>query len=379
MRIMALFTVIGLFFLIAGKLPATGGSTVTHYSGPSISIAERMEWAKEERQALPSGKGCWIGYTFTRHMGANSFIGTFNSDPEKNRPSISELIYGITSDDAALSAAGRDFGKIEGNFTITGGGHPADSVEKQIAIILHWYQGRPEPDRIQCSNVSLHFNFGSEPIFWLGSASSKESIGLLGNLWEQGKGKDLREGIIGTIGMHPPLAEQTEFLTSVLNGDAENGLRADAAFWLGNSGVAGTLRILERAAAADRSEDVREKAVFAISTMDDSSSLSALIRLARDANSTTVRKLAVFWLGQRASARVAESLNSIVEDDDNPDVRKNALFALSQMPDGCGVTPLISIARSHRDPQIRKDAIFMLSQVDDPRAFDALVSIAAGK
>ena len=68
------------------------------------------------------------------------------------------------------------------------------------------------------------------------------------------------------------------------------------------------LRLLAKAARADRSEEVREGAVFGISQVELPAAVDELISLARGADKRDVRKQAVFWLGQMASEKSGKVL-----------------------------------------------------------------------
>src|ERR1043165_9067258 len=54
------------------------------------TLAERWKWALSE--ADKSGKPSWIGYSISKKMSRNSFIGSFNTDKRKKSPSLCEQL-----------------------------------------------------------------------------------------------------------------------------------------------------------------------------------------------------------------------------------------------------------------------------------------------
>ena len=145
-------------------------------------------------------------------------------------------------------------------------------------------------------------------------------------------------------------------------------LRADTAFWLGNSrGEAGE-RLLARLIDTDPSDKVRDKAAFGLSVSKSPAALSKLIATARDDKSVRVRSQALFWLAQKAGKEAVAAIANAIDNDPETEVKKKAVFALSQLPRDEGVPRLMEVARTNRNPEVRKQAMFWLGQTKDPRA-----------
>jgi hypothetical protein len=96
-----------------------------------------------------------------------------------------------------------------------------------------------------------------------------------------------------------------------------------------------------------------------------------LIRVAETDADNELKKQALFWIGQKAGQRSLDVLGKTVDSDDaDTDVQKQAVFAISQRPKDEAVPLLIKIAKTHAKPEVRKQAMFWLGQTGDPRALE---------
>src|SRR5260370_41789798 len=96
----------------------------------------------------------------------NSYIGSYYSDRERNRPSLGELITGMREDpDGDINRENEK---------------PERKIMKEVGILFHVRNARePDFDEVTVSNLSLHVDLDNEPLVWLGSAGADESISLL--------------------------------------------------------------------------------------------------------------------------------------------------------------------------------------------------------
>jgi len=356
------------------------GQQVTKYTGSPSSLSARWTWATGDGGRSASGGGYWIGYGIERMMGEHSFTGSFYSDRERNHPTLRELLTGMKSE-PSLGEMGGFSGRMSGNVTVGDGNERTEKmVKKEVGILFHLPgTGKREIDDVKVSNLTLHVDFGGDPLVWMGSADENESVALLIDRFEEASREDPKESILMAIGFHRDTKAAYEFLRDVLRGSGPEDLRGDAAFWLGQTGSDEARKILIESAMNDGSEEVREKAIFALSEMDGEKALDDLISVARKHPNRETRKHAAFWIGQKAGKKALGVLKDLAYNDEDTEVQRSAMFALTQIDNDGGVEELVRIAKNHPNRKIRKDAIFWLGQSEDPRALDVLVDIVKGR
>jgi len=293
-------------------------------------------------------------------MRENSFIGSWSTRVQ--RTSLHELIY---NEKPAYGPYDRD---RKGSDRI---------VVKEVAMLFEFGANGSEPIEIDVSNLSGYVDLEGKPLLWLEGAGDDESLALVQQQYARARDVDVQEDAVSAIAMHESTGKLVPILSDILTGDADDEVREQAAFWLGQQDDKMALDLLVRTARTDRSEDVREQAVFGISQTELPEATDILIDLARNERGEVAEK-AVFWLGQRASERAAEALGDLVDDSPDTEIQKQAVFAISQLPDEKAVPMLIKIARTHPKLKVRKQAIFWLSESDDPRALEAIIDLARG-
>lgn len=359
------------------RLPAE----VIRHGGGAAELNARLTWGLTEASKLEAGRRFWVGYSIRRLMGENEMIGSFRDGLQKRDITIEEILAGKTRLDS-MSAGGDDVRRTARE-VLDDLEHPKKSekkVPKDVGIFLSYESGRPAGLReVELSNLDLSFDFKGRTLYWLGEAGEEESLDLIKGLFgKAGPGK-AKEGLVAAAGLHGDPRLVVPFLEKVLTDGESDGLRKDAAFWIGQQNDAAGLRVLIRAAESDFSKEVRGGAVFAISQVKLPEAVDELIALARNAKLADVRKQAVFWLGQIASEKAGPTLEEFARKDGDIQVQEQAVFALSQLPANQGVEPLIKLAKTHPDPRIRKKAVFWLGECHDPRALEALIAIIKGK
>ncbi len=346
-------------------------------------LAAKLDRALAEAPKSVPGRAFWVGYAIDRLMEENSHIGSFNSNSGRagRDVAIRDILAGKTSPALPEDPPGDLRGSAKAALDrLERKGRPEKMVLKELGFFLKYGPGgSPVLAEVRMSNLDLGFDFEGEPLFWLGKAPEDQSLALVEGLYGRNRGADVRENLIAAAGCHGSPKLVLPFLEGVLAGDGADGLRKDAAFWIGQLNDADGLRLLARTARADRSEEVREGAVFGISQVELPAAVDELISLARDADRRDVRKQAVFWLGQQASEKAGKFLEEVAGKDGDLEVQEHALFALSELPENGGLDALIKLAKTHSDPRIRKKAVFWLGESDDPRALDAIIAIIKGK
>lgn len=375
------FVAMLLLFLEGAAMPLNA-QTVIHHPRPNEPLRQRWDWALQQPAQLGWRDGFWVGYAIQRWMEENSYVGSFRWPPRGEDVPLAAVIDPSMVGEGRPEASEEDMVRRAAEKALRNlreHQQPAGQVLKKVALLFRFDAGDKNLREIKVSNLSMHVDLAGLPLLWLGEAGDSQSVGLLGELYDDARQAEVREGLIFAIGVHESDAAVVPFLGRVLASQAGDSVREKAAFSLGEHGGKGALELLRTTAQSDRSEGVREKAVFAISMIGSEAAVDVLIDLARKGSTEEVRRKAIFWLGQKASEKAAASLERVLFDSETTKVQEQAVFALAQMPDHRGIPALIRVARSHPNPRVRKKAIFWLGQSRDPRALQALVDIVRGK
>lgn len=341
------------------------------------SLNERLEIAHNLAKKNNSKNGYWIGYCISRLMEKNSYVGAFDSR-KRNTKSIFEMVYGVKNESEPTPEFDSDCGKmvydlVEEGTIIIGDGKDAKIVKKIAVLILFEKEYVRE---VNISNMSLHADLDEKPLYWLEAAHDDESVELLKSMFQKTKTNEVKEDVIRAIGLHQPSDEIFLFLKNILLSKADDDVREESVFWIGQQEHEEVISLLTATAQKDNSEDVREKAVFSLSQVETETATDSLISLARKGKHAGTRSKALFWLAEKASKKALDAIKDVVfDDDEDAEVQRQALFALTQMDNHDGVNELIKIAQKHHNPKLRKEAIFWLGQSEDERAVEALVEI----
>ena len=241
---------------------------------------------------------------------------------------------------------------------------------RQLVVLFRFEAGKVSKIRVASQDCTL--DAGGLPFIWLTAVKPAESVALLAGYVRtaefEGHGeRSPGNGALMAIALHADPAADRAF-ESFVKPDQPQGLRKQAAFWMGaargKTGFAG----LQQMAKSDPSSDVRAHVAFALSVSHEAGALEEIIRMVHDDPSTHVRGQALFWLAQKAGKKALGAITGAIENDPDTDVKKKAVFALSQLPKDEGVPKLIEVAQTNRNPEVRKQAMFWLGQSNDPRA-----------
>jgi HEAT repeat protein len=226
--------------------------------------------------------------------------------------------------------------------------------------------------KIRVASDDCVLDAGGLAFVWLTGVNQTESVALLatyvrGSGFEDHGDRSVGNGALTAIALHAD-ASADRALESFATPEQREGLRRQAAFWMGAARGNAGLLALQRMAKSDPSSDVRAHVAFALSVSHEAGALDEMIRMAHDDTSTHVRGQALFWLAQKAGKKAVGMITGAIENDPDTDVKKKAVFALSQLPKDEGVPKLIEVAQTNRNPAVRKQAMFWLGQSNDPRA-----------
>ena len=212
------------------------------------------------------------------------------------------------------------------------------------------------------------YEFEGTPVFWLGTASNEDSMGLLESVFPKAEGEHLKTTLLFLASCHTG-PRGYAFLKKVALGPDAVKVRESAVFWLGNFGDARSLADLKEIFGREKTAAIKKQIVFAIQLNKTKEATVELIAIAKSDADPEIRKSAVFWLGQKASAESVKALQDIVEAKDDPaGLKDQAVFAISQLPHDRSVPLLIDIAKTNGSPSVRKKAIFWLGQTGDEAA-----------
>jgi HEAT repeat protein len=241
---------------------------------------------------------------------------------------------------------------------------------RQLIVLYRLEAKQVVKIRVASDNCTL--DAGGLPFVWLTDVKPSESVALLATYvrnsdFEDRGDRGIGNGALTAMALHAD-ASADRALESFVMPEQREGLRRQAAFWMGAARGSAGLVALQRMAKTDPSSDVRAHLAFALSVSHESGALDEMIRMAQDDTSSHVRGQALFWLAQKAGKKAVGTITGAIENDPDTDVKKKAVFALSQLPKDEGVPKLIEVAQTNRNPAVRKQAMFWLGQSNDPRA-----------
>jgi hypothetical protein len=241
----------------------------------------------------------------------------------------------------------------------------------QQLVVLYRLEAK-QVVRIRVASEDCTLDAGGLAFVWLTGVKPTESVAFLatyvrGPGFEDRGDRSAGNGALTAIALHADASADLAF-ESFVTPEQREGLRRQAAFWMGAARGKAGLTALQHMAKTDPSSDVRAHVSFALSVSHEAGALDEMIRMAHDDTSSHVRGQALFWLAQKAGKKAVGTITGAIENDPDTDVKKKAVFALSQLPKDEGVPKLIEVAQNNRNPAVRKQAMFWLGQSNDPRA-----------
>jgi HEAT repeat protein len=245
---------------------------------------------------------------------------------------------------------------------------PADG---QVQLYARIKSGEPVRLRMLSPHCVAESSAG---ISDLGTVDSGASFEWLRQWVDTGSGRRSRlsEDALAAIGMHRGEAP-FRYLVDLAEGGANDEVRKQAIFWLGQVRIAEAGPLIERLMGAEDSADIREHAGFVLSQSTYPGRIEALIRQGRGDRDADVRSQAWFWLAQTGASQSEQAIMRVMVDEPDPAVREDSVFALSQLPDDRAVDALLEILENTAyDLELRKASLFWLAQSESDRALDSV-------
>lgn len=334
------------------SVPAAEPDTVIIESTEG-SLAERWTraWALARRQKFAQ---FWIGYAVSGDADRHGWLYFDRHSP-------------IATADGSILSGHMRFKGEPGNLVF--GGVRLDTLVRNRPpddiLILYGFvvrNGRAALDRVHMGNVIFPVRFARRAVIWLGDAEDAASLALARDLYGQTASMDLKQDVVAIAGAHEQSSMVVPVLRQWLEGNEPEGVRAEAAEWLGEHPEPQALAALARAARNDRASRVRAEAAEAVGEVDLPAAADTLVVLARTLPDPTARAEAVEALGARTEDTALEALIRIARDDPSGDIQREAVETLGDLKDQRGVPTLVDFAKSHPRGDTRAEALETLAE-----------------
>lgn len=385
-----------------------------------------------------------VGFSFDRVMSKTYYFQRTqrwemqSTDPDwDDGPSLMQITTGRVPDDRSLSTADAVRRTAEMVLVELGRLDPVEAlVAREVGFLVTYRSGRAVDSWL--GNVELSPRIDTSELHWFGHLEPAAALDVLERLFDQTTGH-IREGVVAAIGAQSEPDRVIPMLGRILENDAEEDVRDEAASWLGRQHDPRAVTPLVRAVNRDASRQVKEEAIESLGDLHVEGAYEALAQIAESHTDVAVRAEAVESLAERRDARAARLLERIAlrdrerrvqveaveglsemppdlaqpllasllqthptssirsevaealgerasdvsvvalkraaESDQSSSVRSEALEALAEMPSGAGIPAVIDLAMNHPSSSVRREAIEQLGDSRDARARAALVTL----
>lgn len=255
---------------------------------------------------------------------------------------------------------------------------PDQPVEIQKKVVFAYSQldeAGVDP-LINIAKTSEHKDVRKDAVFWLGQTGGPKVVAFYADLLNNsGEPEVQKQALFGLHEMGDSASIRK--LGDIARSHESIELRKEAIFWIGQTGSSQATDIIASVEGSNPPAEVMKQIVFVYSQMGESG-LDKLENLSRSHPDSKIRKEAMFWIGQSGGARAVRVINDVLDNSNDPEMLDQALFSLGQIDDDAAVERLIDIAKNHNDQDVRKRAVFYLGQSDSEKAKDALLDIVRG-
>ncbi len=215
-------------------------------------------------------------------------------------------------------------------------------------------------------------------VFWLSQVRGERALDALEDILLRSDERRLQEKAIFALSQQEGARASQILRDYAMRDGVPADLRANAIFWLGQTGRAENSRFLREVYGKTSEAEIKEKIIFSLAQAGGAENGRMLLGIATDEKEPIeIRKKAMYWAGQ-AGVAIGE-LAALYDRLPDRDMKEQVIFSLSQSDDRTAIDKLIDIARNEKDSELRKKAIFWLSQTDDPRVAELLMEIIEGR
>ena len=151
-------------------------------------------------------------------------------------------------------------------------------------------------------------SLGSAATRDLGTVSVGDATDFLTRLAEQGRGRAAEQALLPLV-LADSISPWPALLRFARDDQIPRAVRHSATFWL-SRGASAKLGLAD--ADEDTDDDVRASAVFALSQQPRAQAVPELIEIARSSKHPAVRAQALFWLGQSGDPRAVDLFEEIL-------------------------------------------------------------------
>jgi hypothetical protein len=198
---------------------------------------------------------------------------------------------------------------------------------RNVALFMLFEAGSASPIEVELRNLERRKDYEGRTVYWLGRASSEESLTLLQRLVETSRNSQAAEDLTQAIALHDA-PQTTPLLQSIVRRSSFEDVKTMAVRWLGRAG--GQTAFLSEVARNEReTSEVREQAVMSIGKSLDAGAVATLERLyAVVANRQLKERIIDAALKNRDRETAIKFLTRIVEKEQDAQLREHALNRL---------------------------------------------------
>jgi len=253
---------------------------------------------------------------------------------------------------------------------------PCSEVLRRKAVFLVSQKRTDETEQIllDAARQDPDAEVREQAVFWLSQVGTERSVNALDSILQFSKDPELQKKAVFALSQTKVGRAQQVIRDLAAREGADEEVREQAVFWLGQSHDAGNAEFLRGLYAKTGNTDLKEKILFSISQIHSPASDQWLMDIALNSKEDIeLRKKALFWAGQSRTS--VTDLVSLYDRMKEPEMREQLIFVYSQRREPATVDKLMQIAKSDTDKELRKKAIFWLSQSRDPRAAEFLLQV----